>query len=145
MKRFWIEYRASYEPGPMSFWVHVQPEAQHWTPEGGPAEANRTDYDPPLPAPVPGKGFPLYHVEVDGCVFVFASLAELDELLRVFSLKAMPTPLQLSRRRGENLGPNKHWLSRLPASATSYRYRQKAVKFMEKAKAQFIAETGGDR
>jgi hypothetical protein len=144
MKRHWIEYSDTYRMAPMSFWVHVEPAGNAWHWNGVPSNP-RTDYEPPLPCPVAGKGYPIYFVEVDRCTFQFASIAELDELVRVFSERVMPTSRRLSHERRANFGPNGHWLSRLPSTAKSWKYRQKAVEVIQEAREEFVAETGGDR
>jgi hypothetical protein len=134
VKRHWIEYADHWTPQPMSYWVHKEADGKHWY------EAEV--FDPPLPRPVPGRGFPVYHVELDGFVFRFASLAELDACIRTLSHKVLPTSRRLSEERGTGYGPNNHWLSRLPKGTKSWRYRQRAVKYLQEARAQFGRETG---
>lgn len=90
--------------------------------------------------PVPGKGFPTFHVEFDGFTFAFASLDELDICLETLSKKLLPTSLQLAAKRGTGVGPNSHWLSRLPAKVKPWRYREKAVKYLAKARGEFLDE-----
>jgi hypothetical protein len=132
VKRHWIEYTTHWTPQPLSYWVHREADGKHWRE----AEA----HEPPLPGPVPGKGFAVYFVEVDGFVFRFASLAELDECVRVLSQRVLPTSRRLSEERGTGYGPNNHWLSRLPKGMKSWRYRQKAVKCLQAARQEFESE-----
>ena len=134
MKRHWIEYAEAWTPQPMSFWVHRETDGRSWRA----AQA----FDPPLPRPVAGKGFPIYFVEVDGFVFRFASLAELDTCVAILSQKLLPTSRRLSEERGTGYGPNNHWLSRMPKGTKSWRYREKAVRVLGEARKQFVVETG---
>jgi len=43
----------------------------------------------------------------------------------------LPTTRRLSALRGEALGPNSHWLSRLPASIKSPKARVRLVKVLK--------------
>ena len=60
MKRHWIEYTERWTPGPMTYWVHI------------PSHDDPDKLVPPPPAMVPGKGYPVYYVEVDDFTFQFA-------------------------------------------------------------------------
>ncbi|MCA9727561.1 MAG: hypothetical protein KC729_07750, partial [Candidatus Eisenbacteria bacterium] len=108
-------------------WVHRETDGRPWH------EAEV--FDPPRPAPIPGRGYAVYKVEVDGFVFEFASLAELRVCIETLSQKLLPRPLDLSRGRG--MGPNSHWLSRLPAEVKSWRFRVKAVSYLRRAQEGF--------
>jgi len=116
----------------MSFWVHIEADGRPW--------CDAEQFSPPIPSPVPGKGFPTFHVEFDGFTFTFASLDELNVCLETLSKKLLPTSTQLSAKRGTSVGPNSHWLSRLPAKVKPWRYREKAVAYLAKAKVEFLAE-----
>lgn len=133
MKRHWIEYASRWTPQPMSYWVHKEADGRDWY------EAQ--EFDPPLPEPVVGKGFANYFVEVDGFVFRFASLAELDVCILTLSQRVLPTSSRLTEERGTSYGPNNHWLSRLPKGTKSWRYRQKAARFLKQARGEFVRET----
>ena len=74
------------------------------------------------------KGFRVLCVEAGDTVLRFSSEAQLREFIRVLSLKRLPTTRQLSDQRGSGLGPNSHWLSRLPADLKSPRRRALLVK-----------------
>jgi len=128
MKRHWIEYAETWTPGPMTYWVHVE------------AKSDPTKLNPPAPAPIPGKGFPVYYVEVDGFTFQFASLDEMRVCIDTLGNKLLPNSLRLARERGGN--PNEHWLRKMPEHTRPWRYREKAVKFLEKALGEF--EKGKD-
>jgi hypothetical protein len=134
MKRHWIEYTPRWTPQPMSYWVHRETDGNAWY--------AAKEFEPPLPAPVPGRGFAVFHVEVDGFVSRFASIAELDVCIETLSQKALPTSLRLSAERGTGYGPNNHWLSRLPKGVTAWRYRQKAIRYLLMARERFLKEIG---
>ena len=133
MKKYWIEYSRDFTRSPITFWVHKEVGEGPWY--------QSTDFDPPLPGPVPGKGFANYFVECDGFVFQFSSLAEMNEAIEVLSLKNLPTDRQLSECRGTVKGPNSHWLSRLPGSVKPWRYREKAIKVLKEAKTEFAKQS----
>ncbi len=111
----------------MRYWVH-QPIREN--PQGP-----ITGYDKPLPNPSPGKGYPHYHVEVDGFTFEFASLDELDACAELLSRKHLPSTLTLTR--DSTSGPGSHWLSKLPGNVKSWRYREKATEYMRRARHDF--------
>jgi hypothetical protein len=135
MKRHAIQYTDKWYPGPMSFWVHVEFKPRR----GGRART----FTPPLPKPVPGKGYARYFVEVDGLVFEFASLDELDVCIATLSEKALLPTDRETQARGT--GPAQHWLNRLPPGTHSWRYRQKAVKALEQARKDFREQVSARR
>ena len=114
MKKHWIEYSDEWHPGPMSYWVHIE--------TGGDWHSS-TNHEPPLPGPKPGKGYPQFFVEFDGFTFDFASLDELRVCISTLGQKLLPTTKRLSQERRGGMGPNSHWLSRLPAKTKPWRYR----------------------
>lgn len=132
MKKRWIEYLDDWQPSPMSYWVHIESDGCDWR--------VATKFDPPLPGPVAGKGYPRFFVEFDGCVFEFASLAELRVCISTLGQKLLPTTIRLSQDRGSGLGPNSHWLSRLPKKTKPWRYRERAVAYLEKSLDHFQRE-----
>lgn len=115
----WIEYVDDWRNAPMAYWVHVEQDGAHWR--------AATRYVPPAPSPVPHKGFRLLCVEIGDTVLHFSSEAQLAECIGVLSMKPLPTTRALSARRGTSLGPNGHWLSRLPAKLKSPRMRERVV------------------
>src|SRR5687768_11567648 len=123
MKRHHVTYNTSWRPGPMSYWVHIESDGQPWYL----AKA----FEPSLPRPVPGKGYPYYHVEIDGFTFEFASLDEMDRCIATLSQKHLPSTDRETSERGT--GSGKHWLNRLPAGVHAWRYRSKAVYYLRKA------------
>lgn len=131
MKRHWIEYTDNFQLSPMTIWVHRGQKGKPWF------ENKPDEYSPPLPKPVPGLGYANFQVEFDGMNFQFSSLTEMDELIRVFSMKNMPSSTRLSQKTGEKVGPNQHWLSRLPAETKAWKYREPAVEYLKKARKEF--------
>jgi hypothetical protein len=132
VKKHWIEYRQSWTHQPMTFWVHVEADGKPWH------EAQR--FEPPAPKPVPGRGWPLFFVELDDFTFRFASLDELDVCVATLSQKALPTTRRLSADRGARIGPKSHWLSRLPKGTKSWRYRVRADEYLTHARVEFVRE-----
>jgi len=132
MKKHWITYIEEWQPGPMTYWVHVEADGRPWQ--------ESSIFDPPLPSPVAGKGFPRFWIEFNGCTFEFASLDELRVCISTLGQKLLPTTIRLSQDRGGGMGPNSHWLSRLPPKTKPWRYRQRAVAYMDKSLTYFQSE-----
>jgi hypothetical protein len=128
MKRRWIEFTEEWTHGPMTFWVHI------------PSQADPCKLDPPAPGWIPGKGYPVYYVEVDGFTFQFASLDEMRVCTDVLGKKLLPNTLRLAEDRGGD--PDQHWLRKMPDETKPWRYREKAVKYLERALADFETQLG---
>ena len=119
MKRHWIEFEETRPSCPMTFWVHRVVDDAPWH------EAQ--EFDPPRQPVVPGRGYPVFKVECDGFTFEFASLCEIRACIETLAQK----------ERGTAKGPNSHWVSRLPASVKSWKYREKAVAYLGEALKEF--------
>jgi len=123
-------FRFTLEPdwrvAPLAFWVHV------------PIEGSTTEYAPPAPAAILHKGFVFLHVDVAGVDLAFSSLAQLNHFIEVMEAKPLPTSRQLSRKRQSPVGPNSHWLSRLPAQLKSTRERAKLVSKLRAVREQLL-------
>ena len=65
----------------------------------------------------------------------FSAPAQLDHFIEVLASKPLPTSRQLSSRRGLPVGPNGHWLSRLPARLKATRKRAKLVHALQSLRA----------
>lgn len=135
MKRHWIEYTEKWVPSSLSYWVHIEADGNDWY--------NAQFFQPPLPFPVPEKGFATFWIECDGVVFQFASLDELRACIGILGRKLLPTTIRLAHDRGGDIGPSRHWLSKLPLEAKPWRYREKAVKYLAKCLAEFEREILG--
>lgn len=134
MKRYWIDYQESEPDLPMTFWVHRAVDlVEVWS--------ESTRFDPPRQPPVPGKGYPVFQVEFDGFIFAFASLAEIRECIKVLEQKLLPRTYDLSAERETFMGPNSHWLSRLPAKTKRWKYRKGAVAYLRDVLAD-LEKTG---
>lgn len=132
MKKWEITYHPKFPDTPISFWVYTQIDNPIWL--------RATLFDPPLPKPVPGKGFARLTVHIFNMDIYFASIEEVDHFLNIFSRKNMPTTQQLSRVRTAMYGPNRHWLSRFPAHLKSWKKREKIVELVHVAREALILE-----
>ncbi|WP_299984848.1 hypothetical protein [uncultured Pontibacter sp.] len=126
MKHFSISYSDNWRSFPMAYWVHIEQDGVPWYA----AQA----FDPPAPQKNANGMYKIYHIEVDGFTFVFSSVEQLDHCIDILSMKLLPTTRALSEKRPGHMGPNSHWLSRLPAHVKPWSYRQKAVKYLSKIK-----------
>lgn len=132
MKKHWIEYSPAWHRGPMSFWVHVEAEDKPWY--------QAQVFNPPAPEPVPGRGFATFFVEIDNALLWFSSLAEVQVCIATLSQKVLPSNRILTQKRGARLGPSNHWLNRLPLRSMAWPYRQRVVKYLKTALAEFEAQ-----
>lgn len=112
---FRFTFEKDWRTAPVAFWLHV------------PAPGTTSDFDPPAPRAVANLGYAFLRVEFESHELQFSALAQLDHFIEVLSRKPLPTSRQLSSRRGLPVGPNGHWLSRLPAELKSPRKREKLV------------------
>jgi hypothetical protein len=110
----------------MTSWVHV------------PTPSDPTQLIPPVPGRIPGQGFAIYFVEVDGFTFQFASLEELRVCIDVLGKRLLPNTLMLAKQRGGD--PDQHWLRKMPDETKPWRYREKAVKYLARALMDFERE-----
>ena len=121
MKEFHFTFEKDWRTAPIAFWVHV------------PVKGEATLCEPPAPPIVPHKGFPVLHVQFGSHDLQFSSGAQLGHCIDVLASKPLPTSRQLSSKRGLPVGPNGHWLSRLPARLKSPRTRPKLVETLRLA------------
>ena len=108
-------YEEDWRLAPLAFWVHV------------PVPGSATLSEPPVPDPIPHKGYRVLRVQFESHELQFSARAQLEHFIEVLSSKPLPTSRQLSSRRGLPVGPNGHWLSRLPAELKSPRKRARLV------------------
>ncbi|MFA8435445.1 MAG: hypothetical protein ACEPOZ_13075 [Marinifilaceae bacterium] len=123
MKNFWIEYDQDWMNYPLAFWVHQGENRKDW-------KASRF-FDPPAPKREINKGYPIYCVEVGGYVFRFSSLEQMDHCINILSRKLLPTTIALSKQRGEGIDPSTHWLSQMPKEVKSWKFREKATRYLK--------------
>lgn len=126
-----LEYHFTFEKdwrtAPLAFWVHV------------PVPGAATECNPPAPEAVPRLGFRTLRVQFEEHELQFSSPAQLDHFIEVLASKPMPTSRQLSSKRGLPVGPNGHWLSRLPAALKSPRKREKLVQVMRAVRTEVLS------
>ena len=127
---FYFTLEPDWQTAPLAFWVHV--------PVAGPD----TEYVPSAPVEVLHKGFMVLHVEAADVDLQFSSLAQLDHFIEVMTAKPLPTSRQLSRMRELPVGPNSHWLSRLPAKLKAPKDRAKLVCRLQAVREQ-LSPLGG--
>jgi len=111
-----LEYLDAPGRSPLTPWVHKAVDSPYWT---------ATIFDPPLPPPVHGKGYPAWFVDHRDRSLVFVSPQEIEHAIDVLSRKILPSPRELGR---PYMAVNSHWLSRLHASFKPWKVRQELVK-----------------
>lgn len=122
-------YHFSFEEhwrSPLSYWVHL------------PVPGQPDVWDPPSPPCIPHKGYVFLHVEFEKHELLFSSPAQLDHFIAVLASKPLPTTRYLSGLRNAPVGPNGHWLSRLPAALKAPRKRAKLVQAMQAVHAEVV-------
>lgn len=129
MKKYEITFKDLYPETPLTFWVHVQKL------ECGSFDIN--NFDPPLSEVIGGKGFPELNVIFSGVELRFSSVHEVSHFISVMEKRNLPTTISLSLKRNSGVGPNGHWLSRLPSSLKPWKQREQLVKLLKTAKAEF--------
>lgn len=128
---FRFTYEKDWRTAPLAFWVHVPVP-------GAPGEC-----DPPAPRAVANLGYGFLRVEFESHELQFSAPAQLDHFIEVLSRKPLPTSRQLSSRRGLSVGPNGHWLSRLPAKLKSPRKREQLVRALVAIRAEVAERWSG--
>lgn len=118
-----IEYRDKPVLTPITPWVHKGVDAPYW---------KATVFDPPMPKPVHGKGYPVWFIDHRGRSLAFASPLEIDHVIDILSRKILPSSRELGQ---PHLAVNSHWLSRLHASFKPWKVRQELVKRLKQAQA----------
>lgn len=123
---FHFTFEPDWRAAPLAFWVHV------------PIEGSATAYAPPAPPTVLHKGFAFLHVDAAGVDLQFSSAAQLNYFIDVMEARPLPTTRQLSRKRDLTVGPNGHWLSRLPATLKAPKERAKLVIRLRAVREQLL-------
>lgn len=119
--RLVLSYRETRPRTPITPWVHTGLDGSWW-------RASR--FDPPMPGPVHGKGYPLWTLEHRGRSLIFASPEEIAHVVDVLGRRILPSSRELGR---PHLAVNSHWLSRLHASFKPWKVRQEMVKRLKAA------------
>jgi hypothetical protein len=121
---FHYTFEKDWRSAPLAFWVHL------------PVDGAAVEFDPPAPRALPHKGYPLLRIQFETHELQFSAPAQLDHFIDVLSTTPLPTSRQLSARRGPAVGPNGHWLSRLPAALKSPRRRARLVEALRDVRQQ---------
>lgn len=126
MKRFDVEYIPDWRKSPMAYWVHIETDSKPWY--------LSKEFKPPAPKKLNGLGYPQLTIAFDGHVFIFTSEEQLEQFIKIMGTKLLPSSLELSGKRSGVMGPNRHWLSRLPSKTKSWKYRAKLIEYCKKIK-----------
>lgn len=121
-------FEKDWRTAPLAFWVHI------------PVPGTQVECNPPAPKEVPHKGFLFLCVQFEEHELQFSAPAQLDHFIEVLSTTPLPTSTRLSLRRGLPVGPNSHWLSRLPTSIKSPRKRVKLVQLIKAVREQMFTQ-----
>lgn len=84
-----------------------------------------SQFEPPFPAEVPGKGWPAWVLEHRGHELVFASREEMAHVAEVLSQRVLAKPRRLGAAQS---AVNSHWLSRMDKAWLSWKVRQEMVR-----------------
>ena len=131
MKKIDITYSDSYPETPMTFWVHHKIDRYR--------EFDINNFAPPLSSIIGGKGYPLLYIQYLDTDLVFSSVAEIEHAIDILGAKNLPTTTSLSLKRNASVGPNGHWLSRLPARLKPWKKREKLLPYLFRAKELFLS------
>lgn len=113
--RFHFSYEPDWQEAPLAFWVHI------------PVSDAPNHFEPQAPNVTPHLGFQFLRFEFEQHELVFSSPSQLEHFIAVLNTKPLPTTRQLSAKRITRVGPNGHWLSRLPAQLKAPKTRAKLV------------------
>ncbi|MGS5084967.1 hypothetical protein ACVC7V_00505 [Hydrogenophaga sp. A37] len=125
-------FEDNWEVFPMAFWVHTR------------ADDGSNEWSPPVPMEVQHKGFPVLRVDWGQHELQFSAPGQLAHFIDVLSTKPLPTSKILSARKNAPVGPNGHWLSRLPGDLKSPRTREKLVDAMRQVYSEAVTRGGSD-
>jgi hypothetical protein len=117
------ELRPDWRDTPLAYWVHKEVPAGNW--RAAPS------YLPAAPKPHGRKGYPFLVVDFGRATLEFSSAEQLSHFVEVLSATPLPTSRRLSADRGAAVGPNGHWLSRLPSTLKSPKTRAQLVEALE--------------
>jgi hypothetical protein len=118
-----IEYRDHPVLTPLTPWVHRGVDGPYY---------KATQFDPPTPKAIHGKGYPVWFIDHRGRSLVFASPEEIAHAIDILSRKILPATRDLGQ---PYLAVNSHWLSRLHSSFKPWKVRQDLVKRLKQAPA----------
>jgi hypothetical protein len=116
-----LSFRPQRTLTPLTLWTHRGVDGSVW---------RATRFDPPMPAMLPGKGYPLWILSHRGRELYFASPEEIAHAIEVLGQRVLPRPRELGKAY---LAVNSHWLSRLHASWKPWKVRQEMVRRLRAA------------
>ena len=125
---FYFTFESEWCYAPLAYWVHV------------PVAGSEGLFEPPAPPIIPHKGYALLRIPFEKHELQFSAPAQLTHFVDVLSTKPLPTSRQLSSRRGVDVGPNGHWLSRLPAELKSPRKREELLQTLRAVRAEVVGQ-----
>ncbi len=118
-----LEHHSTRPLSPLTPWVHRGVDGPYYT---------ATVFDPPLPYPVHGKGFPVWFVEHRDRTIYFISPEEIAQAIDILGRKILPVTRDLGK---PYRAVNSHWLSRLHSTWKPWKVRQELVKRLKTAPA----------
>jgi hypothetical protein len=124
MAKVTVTYSKEKVVSPLSFWVHKAVDAAVWQ--------AATTYDPPMPVPVLGRGYPQYQIEYRGHLLFFSSKEEITHCIDVLSQKLLPATRELAHRAGYPDYQHLHWLAKWPGDLKSWGERQQIIKLLRR-------------
>ncbi len=122
MPKIKVGYSKERVKSPLSFWVHRAVDSKGWD--------SAKEYDPPMPTPIIGKGYPKYQIEYRGHNLLFSSKEEISHCIAILSEKVLPTTHALAQKAGYPDYQHLHWLSKWPGDIKSWKHRQSIVKLL---------------
>jgi hypothetical protein len=117
------ELRPDWKDAPLAYWVHREQPPGIWR--------RASNFEPAPPKPHGRNGYPFLIVEYGRETLEFSSREQLRHFIEVLSTSPLPTSRKLSSLRGTTLGPNRHWLSRLPAALKAPKRRAELVEALK--------------
>jgi hypothetical protein len=118
-----LEHRPARPLSPLTPWVHTGVDGPYY---------KATVFDPTLPNPVHGKGYPVWFLDHRGRTIYFVSRHEIAHAIDILGRKILPVTRDLGK---PHRAVNSHWLSRLHSSWKPWKVRQEAVKRLKRAMA----------
>ncbi|MFZ6641822.1 hypothetical protein ACO0LL_18935 [Undibacterium sp. TC4M20W] len=130
---FHFSFESHWRSAPLAYWVHL------------PVAGQPDSFLPAAPPCILHRGYAVLHVEFEQFDLVFSAPAQLDHFIAVLSTKPLPTSGQLSALRKAPIGPNGHWLSRLPAALKAPRKRGRLVRLISEIRSLVVDKEKPDR
>jgi hypothetical protein len=121
--RVHLDHRPTRPLSPLTPWVHTGVDGPYF---------KATVFDPPLPSPVHGKGYPVWCVEHRGRTIHFISQEEIAHAIDILGRKILPVTRDLGK---PHRAVNSHWLSRLHSCWKPWKVRRELVRRLKLATA----------